>query len=283
MSEHAFIAGGVGSRRLTGRAAGSTAANPLSALAVAALCVLGLAAIWSVAELVPAAHLKDAVALYDFTMLSRPQVDSLANFLLHLLDPSLFILWAVALVAIAFARDRPRVAVAVLAVLALAPLTAEDAQAAARPPARQRRLRADQRGLLAERTLDCGDGARAVRGAGGACQAAHARGVPGRAVRRSPSACPLLILAWHMPSDVLGGYLVATLWMALAVAGLRTAERLRPTRRPARARSRPSRPRPPRRVSRGLAGSARGPAPWAPGSHSGSVRCPSPPSRWLRG
>ena len=29
----------------------------------------------------------------------------------------------------------------------------------------------------------------------------------------------LLMLAWHLPSDVLGGYLVATLWAALAVAG----------------------------------------------------------------
>jgi len=34
----------------------------------------------------------------------------------------------------------------------------------------------------------------------------------------------LLLLAWHLPSDVVGGYLVGTLWMALAVAGLRTAE-----------------------------------------------------------
>ena len=31
----------------------------------------------------------------------------------------------------------------------------------------------------------------------------------------------LLILAWHMPSDVIGGYLVAALWIALAVAALR--------------------------------------------------------------
>src|SRR5438270_928921 len=37
--------------------------------------------------------------------------------------------------------------------------------------------------------------------------------------------CALLIRAWHMPSDVLGGYLVAVLWMALALAGLRAAER----------------------------------------------------------
>ena len=41
--------------------------------------------------------------------------------------------------------------------------------------------------------------------------------------------CALLILAWHMPSDVLGGYLVATLWAALAVAGLRAAERRWPS------------------------------------------------------
>ncbi len=34
----------------------------------------------------------------------------------------------------------------------------------------------------------------------------------------------LLILAWHLPSDVLGGYLLATLWMALVLAGLRIAD-----------------------------------------------------------
>ena len=34
-----------------------------------------------------------------------------------------------------------------------------------------------------------------------------------------------------MPSDVLGGYLVAALWMALAVAALRAGERVRPSRR----------------------------------------------------
>jgi membrane-associated phospholipid phosphatase len=34
----------------------------------------------------------------------------------------------------------------------------------------------------------------------------------------------LLILAWHLPSDVLGGYLLGALWMALALAGLRAAD-----------------------------------------------------------
>ena len=34
----------------------------------------------------------------------------------------------------------------------------------------------------------------------------------------------LLLLAWHLPSDVVGGYLLGTFWTALAVAGLRKAE-----------------------------------------------------------
>ena len=32
--------------------------------------------------------------------------------------------------------------------------------------------------------------------------------------------CSLLILAWHMPSDVLGGYLLAALCVSLAVAAM---------------------------------------------------------------
>ncbi len=36
--------------------------------------------------------------------------------------------------------------------------------------------------------------------------------------------CSLLILAWHMPSDVIGGYLLGTLWFALALLGLRARQ-----------------------------------------------------------
>jgi hypothetical protein len=35
----------------------------------------------------------------------------------------------------------------------------------------------------------------------------------------------LLVLAWHMPSDVFGGYLVGALWVALALAALAASER----------------------------------------------------------
>jgi hypothetical protein len=33
----------------------------------------------------------------------------------------------------------------------------------------------------------------------------------------------MLMLSWHLPSDVLGGFLVAATWMSLAVAALRAA------------------------------------------------------------
>src|SRR6202034_4922797 len=82
------------------------------ALLVAGLCVAALAMTWVVAALVPATHVKDAVALYDFTLLGGPRLDDLANALLHLLEPALYILWGVLLIAVALWRRRPRVALA---------------------------------------------------------------------------------------------------------------------------------------------------------------------------
>jgi membrane-associated phospholipid phosphatase len=201
----------------------------LSALAVAGACVAALAALWAVAELIPAVQLKDATTLYHFTTLGRPGLDSVAEFLLHLLDPALFILWGVALVAVAIAEERPRVALAVAVVLAFAPVSAD----LLKP-------------LLAHKHDHVGG---AVIGAAswpsGHSTAATALAmcavrVSPRRLRRPVAAIgaifvlavgfSLLMLAWHMPSDVLGGILLSTLWMALAVAALRTSERLRPSR-----------------------------------------------------
>src|SRR6202453_2732781 len=95
------------------------------ALLVAGLCVVALALTWVVAALVPATHVKDAVALYDFTLLGGPKLDDVANALLHLLDPLLYIIWGVILMAIALRRGRPKVALAAGLVLGLARLTSE--------------------------------------------------------------------------------------------------------------------------------------------------------------
>jgi membrane-associated phospholipid phosphatase len=225
MSGHAFSSGAVAPRPL----GGAQRPGAGGALGVAGLCLLGLAAVWVIAQLVPAAHLRDAVTLRDFTLLSHPHVDSIANLLIHLLEPLLFVIWGGALVAVALARGHSRVALAVVIVMALAPLTAEALKPLlAHPHARVGDV------YIAPASWPSGHATAAMTLVLCAVLVTPARlralvatlgGLYALAV-----GCSLLILAWHMPSDVLGGFLVATLWVALAVASLRIAERRWPPR-----------------------------------------------------
>ncbi|MGA7704576.1 MAG: hypothetical protein WB998_06730, partial [Solirubrobacteraceae bacterium] len=95
------------------------------ALLVAGLCLVGLVLTWTLAELVPITHVKDAVALYDFTRLNRPLVEAPSNALLDLLYPPFYAAWGIVLVAIALHRRLLWVALAVAILLPLAPLSAE--------------------------------------------------------------------------------------------------------------------------------------------------------------
>jgi len=226
MSGHAYSAP---ARPASARSIGAEPASPLGALVVAVACVAALAAVWTVAELIPAVHSRDAVTLYDFTTLSRPGVDSAAEFLLHLLDPALFVLWGIALVAVALAEERPRVAVAVALVLALAPFSADLLK-----PLLAHKHDHVGGAVIGAASWPSGHSTAATALAMSAVLVAPAR------LRRPVAALgalfvlavgtALLVLAWHMPSDVLGGILLSTLWMALAVAALRSSERLRPSR-----------------------------------------------------
>jgi membrane-associated phospholipid phosphatase len=205
---------------------GSAPSRPLG---IAALCALALAVIWVVAQLVPAAHLRDALTLRDFTLLSRPHVDSASNFLIHLLKPTLFILWGVALVTVSLARERPRVALAVVGVMSLAPLTSETLKPLlAHPHAQVGAVHVNPA------SWPSGHSTAAMALVLSAVLVSPARLRPMVAALGGAFAAAvgvaLLILAWHMPSDVLGGYLVAALWTALAVAALRAAERRWPSK-----------------------------------------------------
>src|ERR1700686_161801 len=95
------------------------------ALGITTLCLVGLAATWVVAALVPVTHARDATALYDFPRLGRPRVDQLPNHILSLLEPSLYTVWALIVVGAALVRRRLRLALALALVLPLAPLSAE--------------------------------------------------------------------------------------------------------------------------------------------------------------
>jgi len=193
------------------------------ALLVAGLCAAALTLTWVVAALVPATHVKDAVALYDFTLLGRPRVDDLASVLLHLLDPLLYTLWGVLLIAVALGRRRPRAAFAVALVLGLAPLTAE----ALKPLLAHPHARIDGSEITAA-SWPSGHATAATALALCAVLVAPQRLRPTVAMLGAMFAAgvgfSLLLLAWHLPSDVAGGYLLGTLWAALAVAGLRATE-----------------------------------------------------------
>jgi membrane-associated phospholipid phosphatase len=199
------------------------------ALRAAALCVLGLALTWVVAELVPVAHTRDAVALHDFTQLGRPRLDSAANALLHLLDPLDYTIWGAILVAIALLRGRPRVALAVALVLPLGPLTAETLK----PLLAHAHDHIGWTNVV-EASWPSGHSTAAMTLALCAVLVVPARLRPTVAALGALFAVAvgfsLLLLAWHMPSDVFGGYLVAALWATLAVAALRAADTRWPSR-----------------------------------------------------
>jgi membrane-associated phospholipid phosphatase len=211
---------------------GTPAQQPSAApaLLLAGLCIAGLVVTWVVAALLPVTHLQDAVALNDFARLSRPRADVLANALLGLLDPLLFTVWSAVLIAIALVRARPRVALAVACVLPMAPLTSETLKPLlAHPHA--------QVGLSEITAASWPSGHSTAAMALVLCAVL----VAPRSLRplvamlgvlfAAAVGFSLLMLAWHLPSDVFGGYLVAIAWTMLAVAALRASERRWPSAR----------------------------------------------------
>ena len=217
--------------RLTRAGAGSAAPAPRPgrALGAALLCVLGLALLWVVAELVPAARVRDAALLQHFNALSGPHVDPLARRAIHLLDPGVMIFWGLALVLFALARRRGREALAVGVIFVAAPLSADFLKpllAHSHPNAGPIQI--------GSASWPSGHATAAMALVLCAALVAPRRLRPLVAVVGAAFAaavgCALLIRAWHMPSDVLGGYLLAGLWTALAVAWLRAAERRWPRR-----------------------------------------------------
>jgi membrane-associated phospholipid phosphatase len=195
------------------------------------VCVLALALTWALAELVPAARARDASVLRHFALLGGSGLHEAARVTIHLLDPIVFTLWALALVAIAVARGRPRTALAAAVALALAPITAD----------RLKPLFAYHHVHIAHvfngyASWPSGHATAAAILALTAALVAPRRlrlpvALAGAAFALLYGAA-LLIDAWHLPSDVIGGYLFAALWIAVAVAALRAAERRSPSTRP---------------------------------------------------
>ena len=186
---------------------------------------------WFFAYHVSFAERADRSILRGFAGLSRSRLDDVTRFFAHLCDPKPYVFLAAIPVVVALLRRRPRVAVTVGLIMLAANMTTQYLKpllAAPRQPAF---------GVLAQGVGSWPSGHATAVMALVLCMVivAAPRWRPLVAAASAAFAIAVvysfLELGWHFPSDVLGGFLVATIWTLLGVAGLSTLEARRPERK----------------------------------------------------
>jgi membrane-associated phospholipid phosphatase len=206
------------------------ARTPRIPLLGALACLAGLVTTGVLAYLVPLAHVRDAVALQGFTALNRPRLTPFIAQIAHLADPVPYALIGLGLAGVALARRRPRVAAAIVALLVLTGWTTQTLKPLLASPRYDEWLGTGQ---IAAASWPSGHATAAMTLALCAILAVPGRARPtvaavGAAFAVSVSYA-ILALGWHFPSDVLGGFLVATTWTSLAVAVLVGLEQRHPS------------------------------------------------------
>jgi membrane-associated phospholipid phosphatase len=199
----------------------------------AVACLLGLVVVGWLALDVPAAHERDAAMLHGFVSLDRPEVHRAIWFTAHLCDTLPYALAGLLCVGMALARRRFWRALAVVGVLAVTGATTQILKHVFAEPRVQHWLREQ----VFASSWPSGHSTAAMTLALCAVLVAPpplrtAAAVAGGAFAVGVGYA-LLVLGWHYPSDVLGGYFVAGLWTSLAVMALHRVETPEPARRPA--------------------------------------------------
>jgi membrane-associated phospholipid phosphatase len=202
-------------------------------LLAAFVSLIGLIAVGVLALLVPAGHERDAAMLHGFLALDRPDVHSEIYVLAHLGDPLPYACAGLLCIVVALVRGRGWRALAAACLLVVTGATTQILKHGLAQPRVEHWLPEQ----VAATSWPSGHSTAAMtlalcavlvvpsalRAAAAVLGGAFAVGV-GYAV---------LVLGWHYPSDVLGGFLVAGLWTSLAVAVLHRVEAPEPARRPA--------------------------------------------------
>jgi membrane-associated phospholipid phosphatase len=201
----------------------------------AAACLLGLAVVGVLALGVQAARVRDTAMLHDFVALDRPSVHPVFETLSGLADPLPYALLGLLCIAVALVRRRPWRALAVLALLIVTGLTTQALKHGLAEPRFTSWLGA--RNQIDATAWPSGHSTAAmtvalcaVMVAPPALRAVTSLIAGAFAVGVGYS---VLVLAWHFPSDVLGGFLVAGFWTSLAVAALQRVEEPEPASRAA--------------------------------------------------
>jgi len=192
---------------------------PLAAWIACAAALVGLAL---VAYGIDAAQRADATLLTKF-IARDATFDSLADPIAHLADPMPLLAMLIAACGIALWRGRPLDAVAAVTVVAGANLTTQVLKVALAHPRYQSVLGYDQLGPVA---FPSGHATAATSIAIAFLFVVPHEWRPAVAAVGAcfvfAVGCSIMVLAWHFPSDVLGGILVACGW-GFAVLALRRA------------------------------------------------------------
>jgi membrane-associated phospholipid phosphatase len=185
--------------------------------AAAGTCLLVLT--WYLERYAGIVRRADVSVLRGFLELHRPGLDRLTSAIADLCDPKPYVVLVAVPVIIALLRGRPRVA----ATLTLIILGANETTQLLKP------LLATARAPLPGWQIDAaswpsGHATAAMSLALCAVIAVPARRRPAVAAVMAAFAIAVcysfLELGWHYPTDVLGGFLVATIWTLAGVAGL---------------------------------------------------------------
>ena len=213
--------------------------KPSRALLAALGCAAGLLATGIVAFLWPLARSHDAASLAAFQTLSaHPALAGLANWLANSVDPVPYALSGFALAAIALMRGRLRLAVAVPLTMLGASATTELLKPLVGGVRHSDWLGPAQQ--IAGASWPSGHATAAMMV--GLCAVLVAPAVlrPLVALLGTVLAVgvsySILMLGWHFPSDVLGGFLVAGSWVSVSLALLWWSERRWPVTREVAAR-----------------------------------------------
>jgi membrane-associated phospholipid phosphatase len=211
-------------------------------------CLVGFAITAVLGLAVPAAHAHDAALLESFMSFERTRLREPLVGIVHLGDPLPYALAGIGLVAVAAGQGRRWRAVAVAALLIVTAISTQVAKYLLATPRFDAFLEQGD-GQIGSAAFPSGHATAAMTLALCAVLVAPAAWRTATVVAgwlfAAGMGYGLLVLSWHYPSDVLGGYLMAGMWTALALAGLHAIERTPAVARPWR---------PDRQVVIGLAG-----------------------------
>ena len=208
------------------------AGNVRTPLVAAVACAVALVVLAAMALGFDPVQRVDAALLARAIAAPGSAAESLAAAVARLADPPALLLVLAIACAVAMIRRRPATAVAALAVIAGANLTTQALKVALAHPRFQAALGADQ---IAWNSFPSGHATAAATAAIACALVVPTRLLPAVAALGAcfvaAMGCAVLVLAWHYPSDVIGGVLVASAWGFLALAALRLfAAGYRPSR-----------------------------------------------------